>query len=517
MRKREILLRALTRLLLGDSALPDTQRQRTSSSAEDPVSRTQPKLRPAEGLKPELTVIPMMETKDVQASQQTVPTIDEFPELTEEIKDLLHSADWDEVNQGLELLVSTTDQEEFQLFSKLVDPGSLRIVHHQIWVIVLGISESHEINAVAKIADLAGILDEVTSIHLNRAEFANEIDLDLSLLSSASRLQTLVVNGGSAQNLDVLRSLTELRTLALLADSIDWDTDEHRELFQSLNNIRSLTLNHWPWEDLTPLSSLASLEHLDLRGGELGSLEGVERLGLLTHLSLSDFYSLSSITEINALKHLSYLRLFNLSISSLEGLEELETLSEIELECSDLEDVSVLGSLKGLTSLRLDCGREVAGLGSLASAPQLKRLKLVDIPEFTLGNDSRRRLGRRELDRLCTVWKDVGQRSRRISSLFAEGTDLGVVLIGLSICETLAEQISGEDFSRRLNEVTSRWGETLLSRAYWPRKSASSTLYPSTSPIGQWLNKATGLVDENTISQIADSLAEHLPQSPQRV
>ena len=166
--------------------------------------------------------------------------------------------------------------------------------------------------------------------------------------------------------------------------------------------------------------------------------------------------------------------------------------------------------------MRLDCGREVAGLGSLASAPQLKCLKLGDIPEFTLGNDSRRRLGRRELDRLCTVWKDVGQRSRRISSLFAEGTDLGVVLIGLSVCEALADQISGEDFNRRIKDVTSRWGETLLSRAYWPRKSASSTLYPSSSPIGQWLNKATGLVDENTISQIADSLAEHLPQSPQR-
>ena len=448
--------------------------------------------------------------------RETVPSTNQFPKLTGEIQDLLRSADWDEVNQGLELLVSTTEQEQFQLFSILVEPRSLRIAHHQTWQAALGISESHEINAVAKIADLAGVLDQVTSIHLNRAQFPNEIDLDLNLLSSASKLQTLVVNGGSVQNLDALTSLTELRTLALHADSIDWDTDEHSELFQSLNNLTSLTLNQWPWEDLTPLSSLSNLEHLDLRGGELGSLEGADGLSTLAHLSLSDFYSLSSIAEISALKRLNCLRLVNLSIRSLEGLAELQMLKEIEVECSDLEDVSVLGSLEGLTNLHLHCGEKVVGLGSLAYAPQLQRLKLGDIPNFNIGNDSRRRLGRTELDRLCTVWKDVKHRSGRISSLFAEGADLAVLLIGVNIFETLTGQLTGEEFSRRLHQVTSSWGEPLRSRAYWPMKSDSSTHYPLTAPIGQWLNKATGLVDENTISQIADSLAEHLPTSPQR-
>jgi hypothetical protein len=516
MRKREILLRALTRLLFGDSSTPDTERSKTSSPAEGGVPRIQPKVDQADERRPELTVIPMMETKDVQVNQQTVPTIDEFPKLTEEIKDLLRSADWDEVNQGLELLVSTTDQEQFQLLSMLIDPGSLRIAHHQMWQTALGISTSHEINAVAKIADLAGALDEVTSIHLNRAQFANEIDLDLNLLSSAAQLQTLVVNGGSVQNLDALTSLAELRTLALLADNIEWDTDEHKELFYSLNSLTSLTLNQWPWEDLTPLSSLSSLERLDLRGGELSSLEGVDNLRALTRLSLSDFYSLSSITEISALQQLSGLRLFNLGISSLEGLEELDVLSEIEIECSDLEDVSVLGSLKGLTFLRLDCGREVSGLGSLAMAPQLNLLKLGDIPEFTIGYDHTQRLGRSDLDRLCTVWKDVGRRSRRLSCLFAEGADLGVVLIGLNVFETLANHISPEEFSRRLHQLTSRWGDSLLSRVYWPKKSASSTVYPFKAPIGQWLNKARFLVNENTISKIAESLGELLPQSPHR-
>ena len=208
--------------------------------------------------------------------------------------------------------------------------------------------------------------------------------------------------------------------------------------------------------------------------------------------------------------------MFNLSINSLEGLEDLELLGEIEIECSDLEDVSVLGSLQALIDLRIEGGREVVGLGSLASAPQLKRLKLGDIPEFILGNDSKRRLGRCELDRLCTVWKDVKGRSRRISSLFAEGADLGVVLIGLSVFEALADQISPEDFSRRLEQITSRWGEPLLSRAFWPHKTPSSTLYPSTAPIGQWLNKASTCVDRNIISEIANSLREYIPPSPQR-
>lgn len=519
MRKRKILLKALTRLLLGDSTgstASETVQPRSSTPTTGEVLQTQPHADQSADPRPEQTEVPMMEIQNVQANRQTVPTIDQFPKLTEEIKDLLRSSDWDEVNQGLELLVSTTDQEQFQLLSRCIDPVGLRIAHHQIWQEALGISQSHEINAVAKIADLSGLLDEVVSIHLNRAQFPNEIDLDLNLLSSAAKLQTLVINGGSVQNLNALTSLSGLRTLALLADSIDWDSDEHSELFQSLNSLTSVTLNQWPWEDLTPLSSLSSLEHLDLRGGELGSLEGVDGLGALTHLSLSDFYSLSSITEIKALKQLSCLRLLNLSISSLEGLEELDVLSEIEIECSDLEDVSALGSLKSLTNLHLYCGEKVVGLGSIAYAPQLQRLKLGDIPNFNIGNDSRRRLGRSELDRLCTVWKDVKHRSGRISSLFAEGADLAVLLIGVNIFETLTDQVTGEEFCRRLSQVTSSWGEPLRSRAYWPTKSASSTLYPFTSPIGQWLNKATGLVDENTISQIADSLAEHLPTSPQR-
>ena len=516
MRKRKILLNALTRLLLGETVSTATEPPTKSSVAEVDVPHIHPKVNQAEDRRPEPTAIPMKETKGVEANQQTAPTIDQFPELTEEIKDLLCSADWDEVNQGLELLVSTTSKEIFQSFSVLIDARSLRIKHHQIWHTSLGISEVHEINAVAKIADLTGALDEVKSIYLNRVEFADEINIDLNMLSTAAQLETLVVNGGSVQNVGALTSLTKLTTLAILADNIYWDTDEHSKIFNSLSRLTSLTLNNWPWEDLTSLSSLGSLERLDLRGGELDSLDGIDSLSALSQLSLSDFYSLSSITEINALKQLTRMRLCNLSISSLEGIEELEVLSEIELECSDLCDVSSLGSLKGLTDLHLGHTREVAGLGSLANAPQLKRLKLEDIPEFTLGNDSRRRLGRSELDRLCAVWKDVGKKSRRSCSLFAEGADLGILLIGLSACEALADQISGEEFSQRLHEVSSRWGDALLSRAYWPRKSDSSTLYPISSPIGEWLNKAAGLVDESTISQIADSLADHLPQSPQR-
>ena len=516
MRKREILLNALTRLLLGDTVSATTEQPTKFSPTEVDPPEIHPKENQVEDHRPELTEIPMKETIGIEANQQAAPTTEHFPELTEEIKDLLRSADWDEVNQGLELLVSTTRRETFQSLSALIDAGRLRIRHHQIWHTFLGISEVHEINAVAKIADLTGALDEVKSIYLNRVEFADEINIDLNTLSTAAQLETLVVNGGTIQNVGALTSLTELRTLAILADNIYWDTDEHSEVFESLTKLNSLTLNDWPWEDLTPLSSLGSLERLDLRGGELDSLEGIDSLCALSQLSLSDFYSLSSIKEINPLKQLRHMRLYNLSISSLDGLEELDVLSEIELECSDLDDVSVLGSLKGLTDLRLDCGQEVTGLGSLANAPQLKCLKLAYIPEFTLGNDPRRRLGRRELDRLCTVWKDVGKGSRRISSNFAEGADLGIVLIGVSACEALAEQISGEEFSHRLHEVASRWGDAFLSRAYWPKKSNSSTRYPINSPIGQWLNKAAGLVDEGTISQIADSLAEQLSQSPQK-
>lgn len=505
MKKREMLLNALRWLLLGEREEPEPP-------AAEPSA---PVLTLIESPIPEPPAAAMPTPEAASAQPAPAPSADQFPSIDAEIKDLLASADWEEVNQGLELLVSALGSDAIQPFAALIDASTLRVQHPLPWQVALGISSTHEINAVAKLADLTGALAEVRSIRLNQAAYADQIQLDLTLLSGASSLEQLIVNGGCVTGLSALAELSSLRHLALVSESIDWDTDEHAELFADLADLRSLCLNQWPWEDLSPLAGLSQLERLDLRGGELSSLEGLEALASLSDLSLSDFYSLSEIAEIGNLSQLRALRLLNLSVASLEGLEGLTELSSIELEGSDLVDVSALGSLPQLATVRLDCNQELVGLGSLATTGSLRQLKLANIPDYSYGDASNQRFGRREMDRLCKSWKAVGIRAHKVGSVAAEGADLPVVLLGVSVLETLSGQIDAAAFSERVDRISSHWGAELRARAYWPRGSAAEG-YSQTAPIGQWLNRASGSVAAETLEQIASALSGLLPAMPQR-
>ena len=464
---------------------------------------------------PGVPQLPAMLTSEAQSVQTEQPLYsDQFPTIEDGIFDLLASTDWQEVNQGLELLVSSLGVDAIKPLSALIDVSGLRVKHPEVWKKHLGINLTHEINAVAKLAEIIGVLTEVHSIRLNRAAFADEIQIDLTLLSSAESLEQLIINGGSITGLNGLGALRSLRHLALLGDDIDWEPEEHDKIFSGLNNLQSLSLKYWPWDNLNPIADLSKLEKLDLRGGELSTIQGINNLGSLAYLSLRDFYSLSDAAEIGSLSKLRSLRLLNLCVSSLDGLEGLKELSYIEIESSDLVDVTALASMPDLSTVRLECN-DLVGLGALAAAGNLRQLKLSNIPDYSYGEEESQRFGRRELDRLCQSWKAVQTRPSKVSSVAAEGSDLPIVLLGVSILETLAGQIDAAEFSDRLDQLVNRWGTELRTRAYWPR-CGPAECYSKTAPIGQWLDRAAVSVSPQTIEQIAATLTKQLPATPQR-
>jgi hypothetical protein len=90
-----------------------------------------------------------------------------------------------------------------------------------------------------------------------------------------------------------------------------------------------------------------------------------------------------------------------------------------------------------------------------------------------------------------------------------------VLLLGVSVLETLAGHIDAADFSERMVQISSHWGPELRSRAYWPR-SGGAEGYSQTAPIGQWLYRAAGHVSSDTRNQIVEALAKQLPELPQR-
>jgi len=308
--------------------------------------------------------------------------------------------------------------------------------------------------------------------------------------------------------------LRSLRHLALLGDDIDWEPEEHEKILSGLNNLQSLSLKYWPWDDLKPLADMSQLERLDLSGGELSTLKGIKNLGSLTYLSLRDFYSLSDAAEIGSLSKLRSLRLLNLCVSSLDGLKGLKDLNSIEIESSDLVDVTALALIPDLSTVRLECG-DLVGLGALVTAVNLRKLKLSNFPDYSYGEEGSKRFGRRELDCLCKSWKAVKTSPSKVSSVVAEGVDLSIVLLGVSVLETLVGQIDTGELNDRIDQLVNRWGPELRSRAYWPRCGAAEC-YSKTAPIGQWLDRAADSVSPQTLEEIAATLSKHLPATPQR-
>jgi len=56
-------------------------------------------------------------------------------------------------------------------------------------------------------------------------------------LSGALALEELIIDAGTVTGLSGLSALPALRLLALVVDSIDWDTDEHGDLFTGLTEL----------------------------------------------------------------------------------------------------------------------------------------------------------------------------------------------------------------------------------------------------------------------------------------
>lgn len=517
MRKRLLLLAFLKRVLIGDHPTESGQTPWEGSAStvdSEGVVADPPLLSQIDSLPQSQETIKVPAMSQLH-TPEPILNVGDFPAVSEEIRELLVSPDWDEVNQGLELLVSSCNAEELKGFAPLIDANSLTIRSQSAWQAVLGIDEKNQLNAAAKVAGLSGALAGVKTIVLNSVNFPDsETQLNLDLLSEASDLQELVINGIELSGLGALGSFHELRKLVLVGNSIDWDSDEDAECFSSLSRLRFLTVSSWPWEDLGPLSSCNSLEHLDLRGGELESLRGLDSLTNLRFLALEDFYSLSSLKGIEKLGQLRHLTVSRLSITKINPVAKLKELESLSLESSEPIDLSPLGQLVALQSIDIDCD-EGTGLGTLALCPSLLRVKLGRIPTYKYGNANQASFDSSEFGKLMTTWKGFQTPSRKICNSYAESRDLGVFLLGINLLECLSAQITIPQFRSRLNQIGSRFGDQFLRRCYWPYSEGSGVDYTSSHPVGTMMHRVllAGSLDSSSCKELSALLAERLPKA----
>lgn len=519
MKKRQLLLDLLKRILIGnDHPATDQPDLNASPAAVDSSEGDQKTLLAfQEDYSSPHPVAPIV-THAMNLSRDKAPAPDasDFPPVSKEIKELLGSSDWDEVNQGLELLAASCGTDQIKAFTQLIDPTSLSVRNQSIWQTILGINENNVLNAVAKLAGLSGALAGINTIVLNSANYAgSEIQLNLDSLSAASQLKELVINGIELSCIGALGSFSELQKLILVSESIDWDMEEDAECFQGLKKLRFLTVSSWPWEDLGPLSACTTLEHLDLRGGELESLLGVDSLSELHFLALRDFYSLSSLEGLDQLTQLQHLSLSGLSVDAVEQVGMLSNLQTFAIEASEEIDLSPLGLLSSLRSVDINCD-EATGVGVLALCPDLHFINLGSIPIYKFGESGKSSFGSSEFSKLMALWKGLKTPAKKVCNNYAEDNNLGVFLLGLNLLECISGQIDITQLRSRLDGISSRYGEQLCSRCYWPQAKGSVGGYPQSHPVGIMMQRAlsAGGLDRESCDDLSALLAERLPKVP---
>ncbi len=193
------------------------------------------------------------------------------------------------------------------------------------------------------VADLSPIsaLEELTYLHL--VTKSN----NLRPLGQLTGLRELYLNCLSAKDLYPLENLLNLKDL-----SIEADADDLRPLGM-LKNLTELFLSVREEVDFSPLSSLKSLTNLSVEGAKEDLLEPIAEIPRLRNLWIYFAPSLSDLSPLRSLAELEHLTLSSTAVSNLSGLSNLPKLASIEIVDGPIMDISCLIELPALSQIRL--------------------------------------------------------------------------------------------------------------------------------------------------------------------
>jgi len=180
---------------------------------------------------------------------------------------------------------------------------------------------------------------------------------DTRLLDDFVGLRRLKVTNRTQCALPPLSRLINLRVLEVISDT-RFDADLRRwPLLESLSltwngkleslgctKLRSLYVTPWRQPDLAPLGNLPHLRNLEITGGSLRSLSGVEACKRLENLTIAYLTKLEDFSAIRSVPSLK-----TVTIDSCKRLHSLSCLAPLpNLEKLDLNNVGNIESLEPL-------------------------------------------------------------------------------------------------------------------------------------------------------------------------
>lgn len=193
---------------------------------------------------------------------------------------------------------------------------------------------------------------------------------------------TIELIGKNIQNLEDLRHFPDIKRLYLRETSV---TD--LSPLESMKDLLVLIIDGGEVKDLEPLSRVTSLKYVGLKNLPVTSIQPLSELENISILSLSGL----ELEEIPSWEgdRLTNLELKNLPLTTIDGFRNEKNIEYIDIHNTKIEDVSILGSMLGLTRITITDSpiRHMPDLVHLSElyTVEIRNTNMVELP--TLPND----------------------------------------------------------------------------------------------------------------------------------
>jgi hypothetical protein len=236
-----------------------------------------------------------------------------------------------------------------------------------------GIEGLHHLSDLTKCAEIsinAGTFTDVSELR----GFTNLIALYIS--------QT-PINGLTTVDLSPLSSLTTLQKLILDGTKATTITP-----LGDLKNLHTLSLRDTLVSDLSPASAFESLEFLDITNTRIVDLHGLDNLENLTELNIgaAQLPGLSSLRNSKSLQKLMIIDQTNTDLSSVGDLLSIESLTILGPSQLDISPLRNLHKLHNIMISGLGFRGELASVTSLQVIGELKELKQLSLGQLQISD-----------------------------------------------------------------------------------------------------------------------------------
>lgn len=213
-------------------------------------------------------------------------------------------------------------------------------------------------------------------------------------LTQLKSLETLDIFDGRDISIKQIESLKDLRTIELCVlnyDDIDFSLFKHLESFycdaeKELSSIfqcvtlKKLYLDEFKMGDKHQMSKLRNLENLTIGNSNISNIEFVRNLPLLKKFVILNNKKITDFSPISSLKSLNWLELRGVkNIHTINFLEYLTDINVLLLECAAIDSIRPITNHQNLKALSLAGSNFSINDGDLTPIASLNNLSMLFI------------------------------------------------------------------------------------------------------------------------------------------